>query len=141
MALAVGAYLGVCALSLLVSSHPWLSVKGLVNKWLEYLLLFIIAADLAATPNVVTRSLTVMTWSSVFVVIEAVTQEVFRKGIFRGLPFHAYGRITGPYENPIDLATYLIVIIPVLLTYGLSRHGRSRAGLLALLSLLVSGLV
>ncbi len=141
VALAVGAYLGVCALSILVSSHPWLSVKGLVNKWLEYLLFFVIVADLASTPNVVTRSLTVMTWSSVFVVIEAVTQEVFRKGIFRGLPFNAFGRITGPYENPIDLATYLIVIIPILLTYGLSRHGRRRAGLWALLTFLALGLV
>ncbi|MDP3704242.1 MAG: O-antigen ligase family protein [Candidatus Omnitrophota bacterium] len=138
VALAVGAYLGVCALSILVSSHPWLSVKGLVNKWLEYLLLFIIAADLAATPNVVTRSLTVMTWSSVFVVIEAVTQEVFRKGIFRGLPFIAYGRMSGPYENPIDLATYLMVVIPLLLAYALTLRGVRRRALWGVLLFVVA---
>lgn len=138
MALAVGAYLGVCALSILVSSHPWLSVKGLVNKWLEYLLLVVIVADLASTPTVVTRSLTVMSWSSVFVVIEAVTQEVFGKGMFRGLPFQAYFRISGPYENPIDLATYLMVLIPLLLTYALTFPPPRRRALYGWLLIVVA---
>ena len=48
--------------------------------------------------------------------------------------------MTGPYENPIDLATYLIVIVPMLLAYAAHRRGVRRfllwglaAGLVALL--------
>lgn len=51
--------------------------------------------------------------------------------------FFRYGRMTGPYENPIDLATYLMVIIPIVLasTGGIAAPAMRWVvwGLLALL--------
>jgi len=137
IALAVSVYLGICALSITVSDYPALSVRGFVGKWLEYLLFFVIATDLGARRMVVRRSAFVIAWSSVLVVIEAVTQEVFGKGIFRGISKAIYARMGGPYENPIDLATYLMVVILILLTYASIQRHVSRWLLLGVVVLLV----
>ena len=131
------AYLGICALSISVSSHPALSVRGFVGKWLEYLLLFLIIADMASRPHIVERSLKVFTWSSCLVVVEAVTQEVWGRGLLKRYPLYMYGRMSGPYENPIDLATYLMVIIPVLLFYSIRCQRSTRHALQWLVLLLV----
>jgi len=128
------AYLGVCALSIAVSGHPALSVRGVVGKWLEYLLFFVIVADLGRRGPITSRSLAVLAWSSLFVLVEAASQEVWGRGLFRGYHLAIYGRMTGPYENPIDLATYLMVVIPILLGDSATRRGRVRAWLLGLVA-------
>lgn len=112
---AVVAFLGVCALSIAVSRHPHESVRGFVGKWLEYLLFFIIVVDLGRLDGVGRRSAAVMAGGSLFVIVEAVWQELFGRGLFLGHQWMVYDRMTGPYENPIDLATYLMVIILFLL--------------------------
>ena len=122
----LGGYLVVCALSITVSTAPYLSLRGFIGKWLEYLLFFVVCADVGSRPGVATRSAAVLAISSVFVVIEAVTQELHGKGLFLGHEFIMYGRATGPYENPIDLATYFMVVLPILLGYSASRRWPSR---------------
>jgi O-antigen ligase len=49
--------------------------------------------------------------------------------------------MTGPYENPIDLATYLMVVIPMLLMGALAAHGRRRAAWWSLVALLAAALL
>ncbi|MBI3321171.1 MAG: O-antigen ligase family protein [Candidatus Omnitrophica bacterium] len=124
LGLAVGAFLLACALSLVTSDHVVLSVRGLINKWLEYLLFFIMMADLGRRPGFVTRSLIVVGASASAVIVEGVAQELLGKGLFRGYPLSVYGRMTGPYENPIDLATYFMVVIPLLMAAGLGSSSR-----------------
>ena len=126
IALALGAFVAVCAASIAVSDHPSHSVRGFFSKWLEYLWMFVIAADLGARPSTVRRGALIMAWSSVFVVVEGVTQEIFGAGIFRGFKRVVYARMTGPYENPIDLGTYLMVAILFLLTYAMIQRGWRR---------------
>lgn len=137
LVLAIAGYLAVCALSITVSRLPWLSLRGLVNKWVEYLLLFMIVADVAKRPQVLRRSLRVLAYASVGVVIEAISQERYGRGFFVYHRLDFYGRMTGPYENPIDLATYLMVTIPLLLAYAATRPKASRWPIWLLLSLLV----
>lgn len=126
MGLAVGAYLVACALSILVSDAPALSVNAFINKWLEYLLLFVIAADLAARRRLGRPIVAVLACSTAFVVIEAVTQERFGRGLFRHFPLGRFERMTGPYENPIDLATYFMVVIPIFLAAASTARSRWR---------------
>jgi len=126
LAIAVAGFLAVCALSIAVSDYPSKSLSGFVNKWVEYLLFLVIAADVGARPGVVSRAAVVLACSSLFVIVEVATQWRFGRGIFRGYPLSYYGRATGPYENPIDLATYLMVILPVLLSFLLARRTRLR---------------
>ena len=135
---AMGVFLAVCALSILVSDYPAKSAQGFFNKWLEYILFGVITADVGSRPRVLQRSLIVMACSSALVVIEAISQEIWGKGLLRGYPVSTYGRMTGPYTNPIDLATYLMVAVPILLTFWISCHGWFR-GLLAGLLLLLIG--
>ena len=111
LAVCVGAF----ALSILVSTDRILSLNGFVNKWLEYLLLCVAVADLSVRPGVAKRCGVFMVWSTLLVAFEAITQELTGKGPLRGYPLMVYERMTGPYENPIDLATYLLVAIPFLI--------------------------
>ena len=122
--LAAGGFLLACALSIPGSDFPRQSVTGFINKWLEYVLFAMIVADLGArlAPK---RAIAVIACSSVFVIIEAVTQEMFRYGVFRHYPLGFYGRMTGPYQNPSDLATYLMVVIPLLLSSLISWNASS----------------
>lgn len=133
---AISVFLAVCALSILVSDYPAKSVQGFFEKWVEYVLFMVIAADIVRRPKVIRRSLNVLAVSSAMVAIEAISQEVLGKGFFRGYPLLMYSRMTGPYTNPIDLATYLMVIIPLLLAFLVNRRGWIRglpAGLLLVL--------
>ncbi|MBI3319040.1 MAG: O-antigen ligase family protein [Candidatus Omnitrophica bacterium] len=128
MALAIGAYLAVCALSILISDFPRHSVRGFVDKWLEYLLFLVLVTDLVAQPRggratMVRRGLHLMAWSSLAVILLGVRQEIFistRPGQYDSTFVH--NRMMGPYQNPGDLATYLMVAIPIFV--GLSRGVR-----------------
>jgi O-antigen ligase len=137
--LVLGGYLAVCALSIAVSTAPRLSLRGFFSKWLEYLLFFVVSVDIGSRRGVATRSAVVVAVSSVLVVVEAVTQELSGKGLFLGHELLMYGRATGPYENPIDLATYVMVVIPLLLAFSGGCRPWPRAAVwgLAVLLLLV----
>jgi len=124
--MAVVAYLFICGVSIAVSDYPQKSIQGFINKWLEYLLLFGMAADVASRPHVIERCGKVIAWSAALVILEAVSQEFLGKGLFRGHRLTAYGRMTGPYTNPIDLATYLMVAIPLLFSVVLTWRGWRR---------------
>lgn len=126
MALAGVAFLGACALSIAGSKFPRESLEGLVGKWLEYLLYTVVLVDVAARPRVVKRLLRALAVATGFVIVEACWQELTGRGLFRGYPLGMYGRMTGPYENPIDLATFFMVITPVLLCWCLTLLGRAK---------------
>ncbi len=113
----------VCAASITVSPHPELGVRALFGKWGEYLLLTILAAEMSRRPRLVEQGLKVLAFSAALVVFEGVTQERFEYGFFRNYRWDHFHRMTGPYRNPIDLATYLMVIIPILAAWAwLDRH-------------------
>jgi len=150
--IALGAYLAVCALSILVSSHPDLSVRGFVRKTLEYALLFVMAADVAKEPRVAKRCLLVVFGSACLVGFDAVAQQIMGKDPLRGHGLFMYGerskaslfptsRMTGPYENPGDLATYLMVIVSIVLIRATTPQSRRTWVLWPLALLLVSVLI
>ncbi len=116
--LSVVVFLLVGAVSIIRSDYPKISVEGFVGKWLEYLLLLIVLADLGHRPKVIERTAWACSASALFVVIECATQEWFGKGVFRGYSVGVYSRMTGPYHNPIDLATYFSFIILFLIGYA-----------------------
>lgn len=146
LALAVGIYLAICAASIAVSDVPASSLRGFIGKWLEYLLFFVIVTDIASRPKVVIRSLTVLAWSVLCVVLQGMVQATVVWlsqrtfiGLFRGRPFFStYHRMTGPYENPIDLGTYLMVLIPIMLGFSLSQRSLKRVAV-SVLVLAIAG--
>jgi len=130
-------YLGICALSILTSSHPDLSLRGFIRKTLEYALLFVIVTDTATDTKVAKRALGLVMLSAFVVSLDALAQEVIGQDPLRGHRLTVYDRMTGPYENPIDLATYLMVVIPIVLASlpPASLRGKALRGGLALLVL------
>ena len=119
-------FLAACAMSAVVSTDVVLSMKGLINKWLEYLLFVVIVADVASRKDVWQRSFMTLAASAFFVVFEGITQERYGNGFFRHYRLDFFNRMTGPYENPIDLATYFMVIIPPLMAYTFLQRGGRR---------------
>lgn len=111
-------FLASCVVSIFFSDHFGLSVQGFVRKWLKCLLLMVAIADFASRETVIRRSLVALAAGSASVLFEAATQLLFGKGLWRGFAFSAYGRVTGSYSNPLDLATFLVVVIPVLFVWG-----------------------
>ena len=135
--LAGGAFLAACAASIAVSDFPAHSARGFVGKWLEYLLFTVIVADVCARPRVVTRALAFVAWSAFGVIGYALFQAavMLKLKAYAFHPLWYYQRMIGPYDNPIDLATYLMVVGFVLFAYALARHGpaRRRIGVLVVL--------
>jgi O-antigen ligase len=112
-------------------------VEGFIGKWLEYALLFMMAADLGARQGIPRRVGVLVAWSSVLVVIEALSQELFGTGVFRGYRWIVFERMTGPYTNPIDLATYIMVVVPLLLGVAQGAARRVRWALWVLVAALI----
>ncbi len=136
--LAVVGYVGICGISILISTHPSLSLRGFIGKTLQYALFFIVAAEVASTPVVVSRCVVVMMASAFVVGLDAVIQELIGKDLLLGHQMTIYHRMSGPYENPSDLATYLMVMIPIVLMW-LSRPERKTPWAGWLLMFLLAG--
>lgn len=115
---AVVIFLTACTLSVLASTDFALSLTGFIGKWLEYVVLCMIVADVGSRPGIARRSLSVVAASACFVVFEGISQERYGHGFFRNYRLDFFNRMTGPYENPIDLATYLMAVLPPLAAYA-----------------------
>ncbi len=140
LALALAIFLGACALSIVTSDYPHMGVRALIKKWLEYVFFLVIAADAVRRPGVLSRAIVVLGCSSALVLVEGLTQELAGRGVFRRHEL-TYHRMSGPYLNPIDLATYLIVVIPIALAAALgARRGAARAAWWTLLVALAAAL-
>lgn len=126
LALAVVGFLVACALSVAVSDVPRLSLRAFFSKWMEYVLFFVIAADVCRRPGVAGRCLWALLLGSAAVVLEGVWQERTGYGLLRGYRLDFFRRMTGPYENPIDLATYLMVVVPPMMLWAIAGRTRGR---------------
>ena len=136
---ALAAFVGVCALSIAVSRDPHSSLNALVGKWMQYLLMMVVTADIVQRPRVVPRALIALAVSAGLVLTEAITQERnISGGIFLHHRLDYFWRMTGPYENPIDLATYFMVVIPIFLAFAKGRGRMARVGLGVLLAALLA---
>jgi O-antigen ligase len=137
LAWSLAAFLAVCGASIFVSTYPQISQKGFIDKWVEYLLYFVIAADITSRPRVLQRAVTVIGASALCVAVLAISQEItlLSKPWSGEVPAFDYWRMTGPYQNPTDLATYLMVVIPIMMAGMISASGRMRWALGAAVAL------
>lgn len=113
------AYTAYAAWSISYSDFPDLSLRAWVGKTLEYSLMFVIAYDIVDRPGTAARGLNALFRSTWVVLAYGALQESIIHNPWKGsaMPmdpiFHQplnYIRMVGPYENPNDLATYLMVM-------------------------------
>jgi len=141
-------YTAVCAASVIFSSHLKLSLTGFIGKTLEYSMLFLIAADLVDQPQASRRALRALLAAGVLVVLYGLLQEWALYTIGHGSetldPIRGkkldFARMVGPYENPNDLATFLMVTGLISAAWLTERMRAGRTLLLRLaLTLLLAG--
>ncbi len=135
--LALAGYLLLCALSIPISTNPKLSIAGFIGKTLEYALFFLILADVAKHPDAARKSITLLVTAGLLVCIYGLLQEwLIHHQIgtphvvldpIRGKKL-IYDRMVGPYSNPIDMATFLMVTSLLLLPRLFSHPLRKQLG-------------
>ncbi len=140
------AYLGVCTWSVAYSQYPHQSLSGLIGKTLEYALFFWIAADVAQHPKTSERGLKFLFAAAWLVIAYGLLQEwTIAHPVAHSMPLDPithkplnYVRMIGPYKNPNDLATFLMVA--ALIAFGmLSRRPRFKFDSTLLLGLAATG--
>ena len=122
-------YAAICTWSVFFSSDPTLSLIGLIGKTYEYILLFIIACDAVDRPPVARNCIRALLASSLLVGLYGVVQQL--SGYYdpiRNRPM-VYTRMIGPYPNPNDLATLLMVVLTVIVAQILGKPKRLQIGL------------
>ncbi len=131
-------YLAVCAWTIPFSSYPKLSLLGLVKKMFQFSLFCVIVADVAQDPPIARNLRRAMLFSAAFVALYCMLQElavilfIGKQGValdpIRRIPLF-YDRMVGPYSNPNDLATFLMVVVLAVAPLLLNRPIRSSIGL------------
>ena len=124
-------YAALCTWSVAYSGFTVTTLRGLIGKLYEYILLFVIALFAARHPRVIRAGIPALLGAAWLVVLQSFMQEWI---IYRS-PFSTihdpifgytldYHRMVGPYKNPNDLATYLMVVGIVLipLVFGTARR-------------------
>ena len=148
--LLLGLYVAVCAASVVTSSYRRLSLIGFIGKTLEYALLFVIAADLVDQPQVCRRAVRALLAAGGLVVLYGFLQEwAIYKALYKSQaadPIRGcildYVRMVGPYKNPNDLASFLMVTGLVAMGWLLKpRTTRIPVVLLILTALLIGCMV
>lgn len=142
--LALLAYMAVCFFSLAYSHFRVTTARGLVGKLLEYSLLYAICLHAARQPGAPRACLRAIQLAAWLVVLHSLLQQwaithsvtAVRDPILR-YRYLDYLRIVGPYKNPIDLATYLMVVGLLLLSLLFDDHRRRSAGRTLLLGLVL----
>ena len=142
--LALLIYLAICTFSVSFSSFPRLSLRGLVLKTMEFILFFIIVSDISSYPGVTSRALKSLFVAAWVIGIYALIQHwaiLHQRGTpidpIRGWPLR-YSRMVGPYRNPNDLATFLMVTL-LLVIPQIFKKPTISSGVLWLLTFLLSG--
>lgn len=116
-------YLGICTWSVFFSTKPLLSLIGLICKTLEYALFFLIAGDVADHPQAASRGIRALLCAAWLVLLYGFLQEwVIRHPVVEGIAKDPithrsleYIRMIGPYKNPNDLATFLMVVVLIVI--------------------------
>ena len=136
------AYLAACGLSVATSTYPGLSLQGFLQKTLQYGLISLSVADLAARPGVAKRATWALAASAALLALDVVIQRVWGRDVLLGIArFPDGGRLTGPFRNPIDLATCLAVLLPLVVIVVEGSIGWRRSGWVLLFGLLFSELI
>ncbi|PIQ82814.1 MAG: hypothetical protein COV76_01495 [Candidatus Omnitrophica bacterium CG11_big_fil_rev_8_21_14_0_20_64_10] len=117
-------YLTICGVTVFFSTHPGLSIAGWIRKTLEYGFFFFIAGRIAETPGVLRRCLRALVTVTLLVLLHSFLQQQAVWGNTHpglviadpvlGKPL-IYGRFMGPYTNPNDLATLLMMAAAIAL--------------------------
>ncbi len=116
-----------CGLSIL-NSGPYAakSFKALSFKWLEYIGIFLFVQDALCDQKRIKRAVSNMLFVSGLIALDAILQRFSGRDFLRGRELvqiiNGMPAVTGPFNHYNDLASYLIVIIALLIAILVSNR-------------------
>lgn len=120
--------------SAFTSQNPGLSSEALLFKVMEYLLIFLIMADVINTPRRLFNLVASLLIAAFFVGLDGLYQRVAGYDLFRRFPLFEEAKITASFTAPNGFAAYLAAVLPLplaLIAFNVTTL-RRRFGLFAL---------
>lgn len=102
-------------MAVVFSSNPALSVNAFFLKLTEYILIFIIVVDVVNTKKRFNLVICVLSFSLLFIGLDGFFQVIAKHDLFRHRKLFQ-SRVTASFINPNDLGSYLITLIPLILS-------------------------
>lgn len=102
-------------IALVFSTNVLLSCNAVFSKLLEYILIFIIVRDTVNSRMRYKALIWVMLASLFFIGMDGIFQIITGYDLFRHRELFIY-RVTAAFENPNTLGSYLVTVIPVILS-------------------------
>ncbi|MDP1853086.1 MAG: hypothetical protein Q8L26_02610, partial [Candidatus Omnitrophota bacterium] len=102
-------------MAVVFSSNPALSINAFFLKLMEYVLIFIIVVDVVNTKKRFNLVVCVLLFSLLFIGLDGFFQVIAKYDLFRHRKLFQ-SRVTASFINPNDLGSYLITLIPLVLS-------------------------
>lgn len=119
----LGVWLAVCLLSVAVGSDVPLGLRTFIGKTFSYGLLAFGMALVSRDPQIGRRLVVVFAWAALGIAVDTAAQWVLGHDPLRWRPIN-HRRLTGPFVSTNDLASYLVMAVPVQLWLLRSSGGR-----------------
>ncbi len=133
-------FVAICALTAtLTTDNLQLSLRTLSRKTLEYILIFIMMAEVMNTPRRIANLIIVIAASSLIVGIDGLYQQITGFDFFRRFPLFVESKVSATFQFSNSLGTYLATILPALMALFIYKATgkKSRFFLIVLCGLLL----
>lgn len=99
----------VSALSILWSTHPDISIKALIRKLTEYIMLYFIIVETVSSKRVAINMLRLLTLALFLVCIDGIYQKLVGFDFVRNYPLYSLDRMTAAFKFPNGLSAWLLI--------------------------------
>lgn len=123
-------------MAVVFSSNPSLSINTFFLKLAEYILIFIIVVDTVNTKKRFSLVVCVLLFSLLFIGLDGFFQVITKQDLFRHRRLFQ-SRVTASFINPNDLGSYLITVIPLVLSMIFVNFNKKLKALLLVTALVV----
>lgn len=125
--------------STFTSQRLSISAEAFLFKTMEYLLIFLIIADVINTPRRIFNLVFAFLSGAFFIGLDGIYQKLTGHDLFRKFPMFLNVKITAAFKSPNDFGTYLATVLPLpLALIAFNATDRKRKSALLVLSLLLA---
>lgn len=141
LSIPIFAYLIINLLSLVFTTNFYISLRALIGKLAEYILIYFLAVETINTKERLRNMLAILLASAAIIAIDGVAQQYTKVDILRGRPMALNG-ITGPFKNQNDLGSFISLVFPISLSFlFFTKKNKKKLFMLVVSSILLACLI